>query len=240
MARNTKLAKVLQILKGELGLAQTPGVSPQIELELYLLLESRQTWLCAEYDWPFMELEEDVDTVAATRYYDMPATFNEDRPIKVEVLYNNVWLCLDYGIGGEQYNSLSSGDGVVAQPQDPVMRWRLKPGDPTQFETWPIPTIEQVIRFTGQRPPNSLRLTGGQDFSFNTTAKMELDDLLVALFVAAEKMGPKNEALAKVKLSLAEARLTKLRGNAVANGRSIILGQGPGPKKYTYRKPRIS
>ncbi len=241
MPRNTNLAKVLQLLKGELGLAQTPGVAPYTDVELCVLLENRQRLLASQYDWPFLDLEEDIDIVASVRYYDMPTTFNEDRPMKVVCLYNDVWREVCKGIGAEQYNSLSSGDGGVSvQPQDPIMRWRLRPGDPEQFEVWPVPTVAQTVRFSGQRQPATLRHIPVQDFSFNYTSEFELDDLLVVLYVAAEKMGPKNQELAKLKLALAEERLAKLRGSATINDDMVVLGQARERRPYRYIKPRTS
>src|SRR5688572_21574796 len=187
MPRHTPLAKVLQIFKGECKIALSPGAAPAQDEAFLLLIEQRQQWLAGEYDWPFLESTFDVAVDAADRYGEIPTSLNQDRPFEVEVLWNDRWQPVEKGIGLEEYNVISSGDGgVPIQSQDPIWRWGYKPGDDLEFEVWPIPVTATTLRFKGQRQLTSLRNEAVGGFAFQLAARVDLDSTLVALVAAAE------------------------------------------------------
>lgn len=242
MARNTPLARALQLLKGELGYALLPGTASAADSELYILIEERQKWLASEFDWPFLSEKAEVNLVAGTRFYTLPTTLNFERPVKVDCLFNSIWHCVDYGISVHNYNALASGDGVTAQAQDPVYAWRYQEGDDTMFEVWPVPASAQTLRFQGQRTLTNLRKTEeGMEFNFSTVATLDLDDTLVVLFAAAEKLARMEKADAKAKLALAEQRFARLRATSTSAPKTFVIGESTDqPKGVAYRRPRLN
>jgi len=214
MARQTTLANALLMAKAQLAYSLTTGVGLADDQQLYSLIDQKQSWLSCEYDWPFLETR--VDIVTTARYTALPAlTF--ERPVLVEVLYTTRWQDLDYGIGGREYNYL---DSDTAQAQDPIERWRLS--DENNFEVWPVPVTPQKVRFTGQRVLTSLKNAG----VFDSTKTLDLDDLLVVLFVAADILLRQKKSNAQVKLTEAQNRLNFLRGSYPTRDQKIVYGQG--------------
>lgn len=175
---------------------------------LYLLLSSKQKYLAAKYDWPWMK--KDADVAVTSRYATLPLTsvLNYDRPFKVTVLFDSFYYDLDFGIGQDQYNFLLAGE-----TQDPVRRWDYYLQ--TQFEVWPTPVTSQTVRFTGQKALSALSVAAD-------TA--DLDDLLLVYSVAAEKLMRSNQKDAEAKQALAQDRLAQLRGNAKSSPMAIIGG----------------
>jgi len=223
--RNQPLAKVHQLLKGELGMALGPGVAPSGDLNLYITIEQRQQWLAGEYDWKFLEKDMDVPVVAAARYAPMPPDLNQDRPFDVSVLWDEVWLDLHYGISNNEYTYLPSGDGgVPAEPSDPICRWDYHSGIGEEFEVWPIPETAQTVRFRGQRQLASLRNDEVGGFGFLLSARVELDDTLVALAAAVSYMSDKDMPGKELKLSLFQQRLAKLRASEPSRVGNFVIG----------------
>jgi hypothetical protein len=67
-----------------------------------------------------------------------------------------------------------------------------------------VPTVAQTIRFTGQRVVQALAVDAD-------TA--DLDDMLIILFVAAERLTRSKQQDAQLKMQLAQRRLQWLRQN---------------------------
>lgn len=209
-----------------------------VDNELNLLLKSMQDVFCSTYDWQFLEEKWDLPLVAGTRYYALPtsniraasATINFDRPLKVAQKHNGSWCPVGYGIGFEEMNCVDSDDGEV---QDPVQKYSLDTnvGDTSdnQIEVWPIPSTTQTLRFIGQRVPRTF--TSDSD-------KAELDDLLLALFVAAEVLDFRQQANAGKKLNEAQQRLISIRGGQPTKRDSFPLGRRQ-DDEYTRRSQRI-
>lgn len=241
MARGTRLEKVLYALKAELGAALTPGAAPANDDILLTKIERRQELLYTEYSWPFLRDKADVAIVAQARYATLPTTLNFDRPVQAESIHCDVWHPLCYGIGAEEYNAISSGDGdVEAQYQDPVFRWCYKPGDDESFEVWPRPASATTVRFWGQKPLTSLRDAATGGFNFNRVATVDLDDTMIIHLVAYEILLKHDQKEAGVQLKLAEARIARLRGTSPVRHDSFRLGEGTERSQgYYYRKPRV-
>jgi hypothetical protein len=241
MARGTALAKVLYMLKGQLGYVMRPGVGPGQDDNLLTIIEDRQNWLASEFDWPFLIHRQDIVAPIQTRYISFPTGFNEDRPITAQSLYNTYWHDLDYGITAADYNALQSGDGgTPIRYQDPVFKWQRKFDDPTQVELWPIPITAQTIRFQGQRTLTSLRNNSIGGYAFDWTAALDLDDSLIVLWSAAQYLMRANKPDAKSVLTLAEERLAKMRANFPSHDPSFPLtNQESYIKPYRYRLPRV-
>ena len=231
MSRNATLASALLLLKGEIGYSTTGSVNTAQDTELYTLIDTKQQWLASKYDWPFLERRADVSIVADTagRYATFPTTVDLERLRSVEVLYNDRWQEVEYGIGASEYNAYSSGDGsVTAVLQDPIGRWSMY--STTQFEIWPLGSDAQTIRFTGQAPLTTL-------FSasvYSGAATLDLDNILVVLFAAAEKLARMKKADATAKFAMAEDRLAVLRANYPTRARSVVMGGAQSRRPVRY------
>ncbi len=230
MARNNTLANVLLMLKGELGYALTPGVATAQDQELYTLIDNKQRWLSSDWSWPFLEKRSDIAVAGGigSRYQTAPTDINFERPVNVQTLWNTFWRPVIYGIEMPEYNALSSGDGGVPIKQlDPIQRWRWN--SETQIEIWPLPNQAQTLRFIGDRPLTSLKTAGVYD----PATTLDLDDLMIVLYVAAEKLALMKKANAELKLTMAETHANRVKASYASKRRNVVLGGGltPPPRK---------
>jgi len=219
--------QLLNMLKVHTG--HNPAVGTANDTVFYQILSDVQRWLASEWDWPFLRTRFDVTLKASTRFFSMPTALDTQRPIKVEVKYNQAWQEVDYGIGSDEYNDVDSDLGTTL---DPVQRWQWgtqqsatsETSEQGQFEVWPIPASDgQILRFTGQRVPVSLV---GSDGNPTTSAVADLDDELIVLFAAAELLARYDQKDAQIKLTRAQQRLLKLRAIYPSRKQDYILGSG--------------
>lgn len=226
MARNTLLTTALVMLKAELGTSLVTGVAIAADAQLYMLLDQKQKWLASEFDWPFLRNRSDIavpGTSNAARYQNIPTDINFERPVIVETFYNNYWYPVTYGINSEQYNTLRSGDaGTSPQPINPIRRWDWKPGDHTMLEVWPLPTIAQTLRFQGEKPLTTLINV----VTPVVNATLDLDDLMVVLFVAADLLALQKKENAQLKLAQATQRMNRIRASYSTPSAPVKLGSG--------------
>jgi hypothetical protein len=219
--RGTTLAKTRAMLKRELGI--DPGTNADLDLELNGLLEDRQQWLSGEFDWPFLEHRWSVNCPSGEQFIGFPTSTDEaetmainfDRPYYVEVFYVQQWEPLYYGIGSQEYNVW---DSYLNERNDPIQRWMFH--DDADFEVWPLPVTAQVVRFTAKRNVVTLRTNG----SYNDSAVLDLDDLLVVYFTAAERLLRNKQADASAKLQLAQERMRVVRATYPSRARKLVLG----------------
>lgn len=215
MPRGTTLANLRTMLKAELAVDSDSTVSPGGDDVLNATLAAQQRWLACEYDWPFLEVRQDVSMAPGQRYYDFPLSggnlvFNMEREIRAECYWSNLWYSVENGIKAINYNTLNP---ELGQKLDPVLRWQPYNGTPvapatttTAFEVWPLPATATRLRLTGQRTLNTLAAD---------TDKADLDDLLIVLFSAAELAARYGDQSAAAKAKRAEMRLQRLRGGIV-------------------------
>lgn len=181
---------------------------------LNALLSNKQKQLATENQWPFLERRWNVPVAANTQYVSLPTTTSADPTAQTvdidldrlpfaEVLFNQVYLPIRYGIGDEEYNALNFAFG---RQSDPIQRWRLATNAMSTseasvpvnaFEVWPVPVTAQTIRFTGRRA--LLPLT-------DEAHKCDLDDMLIVLFVAADLLARAKQPDAPLKLQNAQKR----------------------------------
>lgn len=227
MARGTALSVLRSMVLAEIGDTSTPSTVRKTEINT--LLSDKQKWLASEYTWPFLQQRWDKNVGAGQQYPVLP-TINDDglnettainfeRPVLVEVFWNNVYQSCFYGIGSEEYNTLNFQ--ALGQASDPIQRWRFmtdvtEPVQPNSFEVWPVPVTPQTVRFTGQRTLQALT-------SDNDTA--DLDDMLLVYFVAGEMLLRSKQQDAQFKLGLAKQRLEKLRTAYPVRERDVVLGE---------------
>jgi hypothetical protein len=210
MARGTTLANLRAMLKAEIG--DNSGTNATADATLNVLLSNMQKWLATEYDWPFLERRFDKVCPVNTQYLSFPTqddnldtvALNLERFPNVEVLWNTVYQPVEYGIGMDEYNTM---DFALQQQSDPIQRWRAATNpnettNPNTFEVWPVPVTQQKLRFTGQRALNPLAAD-------SDTA--DLDDMLLVMFVAAERLTRLKSADAQFKAEKAQRRLMFIR-----------------------------
>ena len=227
---NTPLGIVLAKVKAQLNYSMTPGDNPAEDRRLYQLIIDQQLWLADRWDFPTLEQFWDVPISVAGRYSAIPTVesggtqaaqaiaFNKRRPLEVYGLFSAYWNLLDYGITEEQYNNINSDSG---QLNDPIQRWRYS--DTTEFEVWPVPaSAGQVVRFRGQRILNTLFTDNNPD----PTLTLDLDDQMVALWVAANHLIQNENPLGKQKMAEAIEQLNFVRANEPRYERQYIMGTG--------------
>jgi hypothetical protein len=197
-----------------------------MDAEYFLALAAKQKDLALAYDWPFLKRYWDLACAPGDRYKTIPtvdirgtaATINFERPLKVERLYNTYYNPVCYGIDSDQWNYRNSDLG---HRSDPIQNWAWATNssesvNTDQIEIWPIPSIAQTIRFSGQR--NVLALTAGTD-------KADLDDYLLVYFVAADYLAFRNQANAPIVLKKAADHLIKLRAGYPSSQPCINFGR---------------
>ena len=179
--------------------------------------------LAEEHDWPHLKVLHN-DAVArkvlqaSQRFYDFPASLNAMKIEGAWVKHSGVWHQLAYGMDFADYTDY---DPAESQETDPVLKWRFHGAG--QFEVWPTPATNGTaddngeVAFDGQRVVNQL---------VNDNDTLELDDMVVYLYAAAELLaGAGQKTAAQVKAAAAEKRLSKVSGNMASKLR-VIMGIG--------------
>lgn len=234
MARGTTVTNLLTMLKAEIGDFASTNTSR--DNELTVLLSNMQKRLATEHYWPFLERHWDVNCPAGQQYISLPTVtsgdpetetsdINLDELPVAKVLWNTLYQPVEYGINEEQYNIFNF---ALGQTSDPIQRWRLATNpneaeDPNQFEVWPVPVTDQVMRFTGERAIQSLAAP---------TDTADLDDMLIVLFVAAERLARGEKADSNIKMQMAQRRLQWLKqGYTPKRVRRMLDGNSVPPRK---------
>ena len=215
--RNSLLANVVAMLKIEIGYNIMSGVAVAEDVRLAALVAEKQRWLSDVFDWPFLKAAFDVNAVPGARYLALP-TMNFERPVTVEVYWASNWQSMDYGIGTEEYNSKNS-ENNPPDMLNPIQRWDMQAESAAsnQFEVWPIPASVQKVRFTGQRSITTLLsmtgTTGPAVVAPIWTNTVDLDDQMVMLFAAAEKLQLMGKGNAPSVLKRAQDRMMQIRAS---------------------------
>jgi hypothetical protein len=242
MPRLSTLATVTSMVKAETGKSLATTSTSQ-DTEIYQIIYDVQQWLASEYDWPFLRNRWDVACPAGSRYLNMPtqntlgasATINFERAgdLQVYTKWNNLWQDVNYGIEEQaQFNYIDSDRGMVL---DPVQNWQFD--DESKFEIWPINATATTVRFVGQRLVTDLRTTV-TPLVWNTSAVLDLDDLMVTYFAAGEYMVRANQqAIAKDLLARAQTRMTMIRSTYPKKQKPpVIVG---GSSTFNRRELRL-
>jgi hypothetical protein len=225
MPRGVTLANTLLALKAEIGYSLTAGVAAADDQQLYRLIDNEQKRLAADYDWPHLDKYADVAAGVGTRNLNFPGTAVVlERPLRVERKFNTLWQEISHGIEDRDYNTV---DSDLGRTMDPIQKWRLN-SDGSTFEVWPVPATAQTVRFHGQRPITSLQTAGVYD----PTKVLDLDDILVVLFVAANRLLRMKQQDGELMLQRAQNRLQMLRvsGPPIRQRETILGGDSSGER----------
>lgn len=225
--RGTTLNGLIQMLRRELKIAESPALGKNTREGHAYALRSAQDRLYNGYDWPFKKVRRDVQLAAGQRYYAPPADLDLEGIRSVWLLYSGLWTELKRGIGEVEYNILNSDTG---QRVDPVLKWDIYDdadgGD--MIEAWPLPaTGIATMRFKGIKKVSPLVADAD---------KADLDDLLLVLYAAIDFVGPKDLGKAQQK---AQLHLLNVR-RSLSNGDTFISGGGCDPRSEAVRPRRIT
>lgn len=238
MALRATFQEVIQAVRSEAKLSTNTSRGIDHLDMIKQKIRRHYAMLAEDYDWQHLVLKKDSSIArkllqAGSRYYNFPAALNVQKITKAWVKWGSVWLPLTYGIGFDEYSAFNSDDSTVRS--DPVSRWQFYGGD--QFEIWPLPSTNGVadganeVAFEGQKTVEALT---------EDNSRLDMDDILVTLFAAAEILAASDKTGAVLLSNAAEARLGKLRGNMASKKRYAMgVGQISESGHATYpRHPR--
>jgi hypothetical protein len=226
--RGNTLGAMIQMLRRELGVAESPALGRNVRESHAHALRSAQERLFQAHNWPFKWIYRDVAGQAGQRYYAPPPDLNFENIRRVKVLNATTWQDLKRGIGVEQYNQVNSDTGIR---QDPMERWDLY-NDPAtngdMIEAWPVPASNgnSVMRFYGEKKLGPLVMDAD---------KADLDDYAITLLAASELVGPKDRGAASGK---AQQHVFSLIRN-LNNDETFVSGGGSDPMEQTFHPPQI-
>lgn len=215
------------MLRHEVKYSQNPAHNKQVHDDQVYALQSAQSDLWYEFDWPYMMVDRDLDVVAQQRYVEPHADIGIDDIRCIYTRYGGDWCPLLHGIGPDQY---SAWDSDLLETSVPIERWRIYEG--REIEIWPLPptasdstTLEGKLRIHGKKklPP----LIDEDD-------QCELDARDIVLFAASKyaKGDLAKEINAKWKLRHADIRA------GLSSGQSVqMFGIGGTRHEKTLRGP---
>jgi len=226
---NNTLSEILKMTKAEIGNSITSGVGVADDAVLRVLLSNKQKWLSYQYDFPDLERKVTVSIAASTRYSNFPvASLDINRPVIMETKWTTYWRELQYGIDASEFMFYDSDLGRVA---DPIRKWQLHGIDGSgnrTFEVWPIPASDVQVRFIGQCVLPALAVDAD---------KAALDDLMLAMFVASDRLMRTNQNDAQAKLAQAQQLAISLSRTLPKRDSVFSLTQNRGaqrPPRLTY------
>ena len=223
--RGTTLNALIQMLRRELKIAESPALGKNTREGHAYALRSAQDRLFTDNDWPFKIIDRDITLAAGQRYYAPPADLNLEDLRSANVLWSGQWTPLRRGITVQNYNVTNSDTGARL---DPVRNWQIynDPDNGDMLEFWPIPATDGgTARYRGVRKLSPL---------IADTDVCDLDDLLIVLQAAVDYVPAKEKQGQQGK---ADRRLFSLRRN-LSDGRTFVSGGGTDPTtsgRYPHR-----
>lgn len=202
--RGVSLERLLNGLRAEARLSLNVEHNTLDAQTQVLQLQRVQEWLWDDFAWPHLRVERLVGLQAGQRFYAVPSDLTMDRIDKIEAFCDGLWVTLSPGIGGEHYSVTNSDLG---EREWPPRRWRLT--EDGGIEIWPVPdrnadltTNDGQIKFSGVRNLNPL---------VDPKDTADLDDRLIVLFCAAERLAASGAKDAKLKQDQALQRYARLK-----------------------------
>lgn len=217
------LSQLVTGVRAEAGHALTATQGLNGVETLKHLIQRTEYELWTAFQWPTLEIFEDLDAQVGQYIYDYPPEMGYDQ-IR-QVLWSPVgsasWQLIEYGIPHQCI--LPGGGNSTTGPT--AQYWKTQ-GD-TQFRIWPTPSSEGVIRLVGMVPLNPLI----EDDDLCT-----LDPVLITLFVSSELLTRAKATDASAKEQKAQRHLKELLGNKIsAKNRVSTMGATRRPGQYGLR-----
>lgn len=234
MALRTTYADVVDMARDEARLSTSSSRGTDALAYIQRLVKRHYTTLAEEFEWAHLELKRNDSAArkvlaAGSRIYSFPTSVNVLKITGAYVKHAGVWNPVAYGIGRAEY---SLYDPAEDQRNDPVQRWAFHDDD--EFEVWPIPASNGAadsdgeVAFEGQRKVEALT---------SDASRLDMDDEMVALFVAAEILaGNGQKTAAEVKANAAVARRDRMR-IGLGDKRTYTMGAGMRGQQYWPRHP---
>lgn len=185
----------------EAGLSTDAGHAIATQEKITHLLNRTERLSYVRETWPVMQIEAQVTVAADAQFAALPSTITSTQIRTAEVLHGNIWLPMSHGISLAD-KSIYNED----QRSTPIQRYEIVSPGTAQFEVWPIGSVAQIVKFTGQKAI-------GEMVSDDDTCTLDADVLV--LRVAAELLGRDRKEDAALKLDLAKSLtsdLLKLQG----------------------------
>jgi hypothetical protein len=238
VAREQTLESILNLVRAEARLSLLPANNTQVRDSHIILIQREQERLWGDYAWPHMRVHHLIQLQAGQYEYDLPQnaytgaayTLTMDRIERISVMDGGEWRPLCPEITEANYNTHQT---VLDERSWPVTNWQATHED--QIEVWPVPdqngdsaTYEGYLRVTGIR---SLR-------TFTADNHLaDLDDRLIALYVAGGLLAASGANDAQLKLEAANKLYVKLKGKQTKTSSFNLFGT---VRDHVRRKPRIT
>lgn len=217
--RGRTLLYLLDGMRAEARMSLNPAQNAQDREAQVKLLQRVQSDYWEDFDWPHLRVEREVAIQAGQRYFDVPDDIPLDRLEKIEVFSSGIWQRLVPDITARQYAAF---DSDLDQRSWPPRCWKIYEGE--LVEIWPVPlqdadpaTREGTLKFTGIRKLR--RLVDDDD-------QADLDDRLIILSAAAERLSASGAKDAQLKLQKASQLYRSLRSGLTPNRRFRMFGAG--------------
>lgn len=203
MPVGTQLSVLRQMLNAECGEEMDESVSPALVAVNNQLLNNQQAFLVNQHAYLRGKVRVSLAAVVGQQFYALPGGIDFDRLEKPEFTnVSNFRYRVSFGIGQDEYNIFRSDLGVRSTP---VMKWDLvNTGNGFQIEMWPIPSVAQSLELAGLLPLTQMVADGDT---------CVVDDLVLVLFTAAEKLARKQSGDAQAKAAKAKAALDSIRAS---------------------------
>lgn len=226
--RGQQVGALIQMLRRELGIAESPALGRNTREAHLQALRAAQERIYHAHDWPFKKIQRDIAGIAGERYYAPPADLDLENIREVHVLVNGQWQACPRGIDSCHYNITNSDAGVR---QDPIYRWDLHNDADTNgdmIEAWPIPLSNGLskMRFFGIKKLSQ--------FVFEAD-RADIDDFALVFTAAADLCDPKD---AQRRTAKAQQHIFSLIRN-LNNSATFVSGGGSDPAAERYRPPPI-
>ncbi len=189
---------------------------------LKYLIQRTQYELWTAFQWPTLEIMEEISAFTGQHVYAYPASMDYDQVRCVEYASSptDKWHLVSFDVPRE---CIAPGGGNTNSGPH-AQFWDVY--DETSFRIWPTPTTNGIIRLTGMKHLAPLVDDGD---------RCTLDATLLTLRVAAELLQRAKAADAEIKMQSFQRHLQKTLGNKVsAKNKVSTMGatrriEGPRP-----------
>lgn len=213
--RRRQFIQLLDDLRDELDISSDPAVGSSATPGLKRIIKRVYQSLYDAYDWPHLrQIFDRITLNAGQRYYDFPDDMDYDNLEESMVWWGGQPHPLTRGVGFQQYAVCDSENDIRS---DPVTHWDVrKVGNKEMIEVWPIPSgTGQALQFKGKTKFEPL--VDDDDLCL-------IDDELVLLFAAAEKLPAKKRGDINIKIAAAQARLGVVKARSQGGSSSFRMG----------------
>lgn len=210
MALGTTLSELVRMVREEAGHSTNPAVGSQTADPIRQRIRRTYRRLHTGWEWPHLVVERDEELLAGQRFYSFEPGID---PLRIQQVWtkeagSDLWRPVEYGIGIGALNHYDSD--ADNERADPVRRWQR--AEDNQYEVWPTPLKEgSILRMRGIAKPKEL--VADNDI-------VDIDDDLIALFVAGELLTRQKDPEAQLKLEQAAQHQLRLR--AQTSGRATF------------------